>query len=106
MAKATKPALTVTGEADAIALRDAPSTTPSPAKAKEKKTGTKLTLHLPPELDFRLDSLARFNKMSKSGFALKLLDQGCGGYKADKNLKRVFAEISGQTGESTRESAA
>jgi hypothetical protein len=109
MAKTGKPPFAVTGDSAAIAATG--STGPavvSPRKERGKKLepGRKLTLHLPLELDFRLDNLALFLRMHKSGFALKLLEQGCRSYGADKNLKKVFAEISGQAGETVNESAA
>ena len=84
----------------AIAAEEGPAAPPEPpkkdVKPAKKKTGKKLTLHLSWELDFRLDNLAGFKRMSKAAFAQKLIDQGCGGYGADKNLRQVFAEISGQ----------
>ena len=87
-------------ELPAIAAEDGQATPAEPPKKEtkpaKKKTGKKLTLHLPWEMDFRLDNLAGFKRMSKAAFALKLIDQGCGGYSADKNLRQVFSEISGQ----------
>jgi hypothetical protein len=83
----------IAAEGGTVAAPDAPK---KEEKSRKKKTGKKLSLHLPWELDFRLDNLANFQQMTKSDFALKLLKQGCGGYSADKNLRQVFAEISGQ----------
>ena len=110
MAKSSRLAAMVARHAVAAAESDPPAD-PTGAAKKEReprkpKPGRKLTLHLSLELDFRLDSLARFNKQHKNAFALRLLEQGCRSYNADKNLKKVYAEISGQSGEDAIDSAA
>ena len=110
MAKTSRLAGMVARRAATTAETELPSEPiAGPKKMRQPKRiepGRKLTLHLPFELDFRLDNLALFNKQHKSGFALKLIEQGCRSYGADKSLKKVFAEISGQSGEDAIDSAA
>jgi hypothetical protein len=73
---------------------------------KDKSKTTRLTLDLPPEVEFRLYNVARTVKMHKGAFAIRLIDQGLRSYKADATLKTTWAEICGQGGESVSDSTA
>lgn len=73
---------------------------------KDRSRTVRLTIDIPLALDFRLDNIAKFQRCQKGAFALRLIDQGLRSYKDDASLKAVWEEISGQAGETARESAA
>jgi predicted DNA-binding protein len=109
MARHNSARANVTAELPAIAVGSIPADSagaPQKGRKKQKQFSKRLMLKLSRELDFRLDNLAMLNGEPKAVFALRLLEQGLRGYKADAQLRAVFAEICGQIGESEKESAA
>jgi hypothetical protein len=83
------------GTDGAEAMEAGPEVAGTPRKRKPKTT-IRQTYDLPFDLDFRLTGVAKFVGMRKSAFVLKLLDQGCRGYKIDKALGSAWAETQGQ----------
>ena len=81
------------------------SKTPRKSGKRDRSRTVRLTIDLPLSLDFRLDNIAKTQRSQKGAFALRLIDQGLRGYKADATLKTVWDEISGQVGEIARDPA-
>lgn len=69
---------------------------PAKPRGREPKATVKLSVEIPHELDFRLIAVSKYAKMRKGDFVRKLIEQGCSGYKIDKQLKSVWAETLGQ----------
>jgi hypothetical protein len=76
------------------------------SKKKQKQWCKRLMLKLHRELDFRLENVSMINGEPKAAFALRLVEQGLRGYKVDSQLRAVYAEISRQASETTKEAAA
>lgn len=53
----------------------------------------KVTLHLPGDLDFRLYSIAKKERVSKLKLAIRILDQGLARHGLDEELKGVYAKM-------------
>ncbi len=86
---AIPPELVVAGDAGAAKKN---------AKKEPSKT-VRVTLDLPRELNFRLESIAAFKRKKKGAFAVELIDQRLKDFKADISLKNVWAEIHSQSSE-------
>jgi predicted transcriptional regulator len=65
----------------------------------ESSAGKQLTVRIPREMDFRLDSIARSEGLPKSAMAIKLLDQGLQRYGFDAELRQVWATLCRKAGE-------
>ncbi len=66
---------------------------------KDRSKTVRLTIDVPREVDFRLESIAAFKRKPKGAFAAELIDQRLQDFKADLSLRNVYAEIHGQAGE-------
>jgi hypothetical protein len=83
------------------------STKDAQKTGKKKPPGhSQITLWVSDELAYRLSEIARFSKMRKSSFAVKLLDQGCRQYKIDEEVKSAFLRICSQLREDAKDPAA
>lgn len=109
MARKPMPTGSHVAELAAIAADDATPATEKPSRKRQKKDKSKfkrVTIDLPLEVHFRLDTHATLRKTSLAALAIRQIDRACAEYKADAGLKSVWAEISRQRSEDARESAA
>jgi hypothetical protein len=82
--------------ADGTDPGEAPAEGAGAPRKRKPKTTVRQTYDFPFDLDFRVSGVAKSLRIPKTVFVLKLIEQGCAGYKVDKLLRSVWAETQGQ----------
>ncbi len=72
------------------------SSEPVVADVRRKGTTINATFVLPHSLNVRLTAVAAGERMSKSAFAVKLLDQSLRRFKLDETLRSGFGDFQGE----------